>query len=35
MPALEPELLAALAILTLISLGLCAELFRRLLNLTK
>ena len=35
MPQLEPELLAGLAALTLISLVLCAELFRRLVNLSK
>lgn len=35
MPDLEPELLMGLAVLTLLSVVLCAELFRRLVNLTK
>ena len=35
MPDLEPELLVALALLSLVSLLVCADLFRRLVNLTK
>ncbi len=35
MPPIENELLAGLILLALVSLGLCAELFRRLLRLTK